>query len=65
MKKSSNTRLLASLLFFHSNTEYSTLASLLELSKSHIGLLFFVSGKAFYVEGVFWVLEVLDLSKWQ
>ena len=45
------------LLFFHLKTDYSTLASLLELLRSHIGLLFFASGKAFYVVGVFWVLQ--------
>ena len=55
-EKVQQTRLL---LFFHLKTDYSTLASLLELLRSHIGLLFFASGKAFYVEGVFWVLQVL------
>ena len=56
-EKVQQTRLL---LFFHLKTDYSTLASLLELLRSHIGLLFFASGKAFYVVGVFWVLQVLD-----
>ena len=55
-EKVQHTRLL---LFFHLKTDYSTLASLLELLRSHIGLLFFASGKAFYVVGVFWVLQVL------
>ena len=53
------------LLFFHLKTDYGTLASLLELLRSHIGLLFFCQWEGVLCSGCFLGPTSIGLSKWQ